>query len=201
MEADEPEQRCDAHGGGVPLHTSIFPKFANIIGSVHKKIDCPQMCSHHSQTSVLLWPSNIHQQVVMPVMTEKVKMSLFDVLTQRVEMIASHSFFPFSFCYVALVNHLNNDRLGWTVIVLLSQIAALSSLAFSLSTPPIFCFLPNKRRKVLMNYECSESRADFVLLPRRVLIKKDTIKNASIRIGWVLIICYIIKQAVYCCVI
>lgn len=52
-----------------------------------------------------------------------------------------------------------------------------------------------------MNYECSESRADFVLLPCQVLIKQGTIKNASIRIGWVLITCYIIKQAVYCCVI
>lgn len=52
-----------------------------------------------------------------------------------------------------------------------------------------------------MNYECQEKRADIILLPCLFLIKKDMIKNASIRIGWVLITRYIINQAVYCSVI
>lgn len=53
----------------------------------------------------------------------------------------------------------------------------------------------------LMHYECQERRADIILLQCLFLIKKDMIKNASIRIGWVLITRYIINQPVYCCVI
>lgn len=48
-----------------------------------------------------------------------------------------------------------------------------------------------------MNYECHERRADIILL----LIKKDTIRKASIRKGWLLITRYIINQAVYCSLI
>ena len=48
-----------------------------------------------------------------------------------------------------------------------------------------------------MNYEYRESRADLILL----LIKKDTIKNASVRTGQVLNAHYIIKQDVFCSLI
>lgn len=62
---------------------------------------------------------------------------------------------------------------------------------------PIFRFLPTEGERP-MNYECQERRADIILLPCLLLIKKDVIKNASIRIGRVLITRYIINQAVYC---
>lgn len=170
---------------------------------MHRKIDCPKMCSHHSQrlpqTSVLLWPSgwitsNIHHQVLMPVMTEKVKMCSFDVLTQRVEMIAS--LIPSSPFHSATF-------LSLTTLIMTDWSGPLSySWVKSLHCP---CWLFHYR--LLQSSVSSRTKGErcwWIMNAQRaerVLIKKDTIKNASIRIGWVLIICYIIKQAVYCCVI